>query len=79
MPNFIKKSKDPVRARQQWNEQKTRYYRKTANAINHGKAWTSDEDKIVAEHKFTDRQISDMIGRSMEAIQIRRSRLKKMV
>ena len=41
-------------------------------------SWSAAEDAMVLEHSITDHELSEKIGRSVKAIQIRRSRLKKM-
>lgn len=53
---------------------KRRYYDKTA--IYPPSAWTTEQDKLVLEHSMTDHELSDKIGHSVRAIQIRRHRLK---
>lgn len=53
-----------------------RYYGKTAVYEPH--LWSNAEDAMVLEHSITDHELSEKIGRSVKAIQIRRSRLKKM-
>ncbi|MDY2607231.1 MAG: hypothetical protein SOV90_04780 [Lachnospiraceae bacterium] len=53
-----------------------RYYGKTAIYKPH--LWSAAEDAMVLEHSITDHELSEKIGRSVKAIQIRRNRLKKM-
>lgn len=53
-----------------------RYYGKTAVYEPH--SWSAAEDAMVLEHSIIDHELSEKIGRSVEAIQIRRSKLKKM-
>lgn len=55
--------------------QRNRYYEKTAKY--NPSPWTSEQDKAVLEHNITDTELSNLIGHSVKAIQIRRSRLKK--
>lgn len=52
-----------------------RYYGKSA--IYDRRAWTPYEDSLVLLHSISDRELSGKIKRSMKAIQVRRSRLKK--
>ena len=54
-----------------------RYYQKTADAPNSGKSWSQEEDGIIMKHTIPDREISVLIGRSMNAICKRRWFLKK--
>ena len=55
--------------------QKQKYYRKTQ--LYEKRLWSCEEDKIVSDHNMTDTEISYAIGRSVCAIQVRRSRLKR--
>lgn len=59
---------------------KRKYYRKTAYALNHGVLWEPEEDAIILGHwpvpVMTDHELSGMLGRSVGAIQTRRSRLQ---
>lgn len=41
------------------------------------KAWLPIEDKLVREHRMTDRELSKIIKRTVPAIQQRRNELKK--
>ena len=56
------------------NAQRKRYYAKTAKYK--GRPWTAEEDKAVLAHNVTDTELSSIIERSVQAIQIRRSFLK---
>ena len=70
MPTRLSK---PTRYRQ-----RKRYYAKhRANATNGGDAWTIEKDQAILRRDMTDAQLSKTIGRSVQAIQIRRSRIKK--
>lgn len=64
--------KDLDKWRSSKNRQRKRYYKKTQNANNSGRRWSSEEIKIVLEHKMSDSEISKLIGRSVGAIQSRR-------
>ena len=57
------------------HKQKKRYYAKTA--IYGSRPWTFEEDKMVIEHSITDTELSKIIRHSVNAIQKRRYRLKK--
>lgn len=53
-------------------------WRERSGAGKYGRRrWTHKEDDIVLKKETTDREISKMIHRSIEAIQIRRVILKK--
>ena len=57
---------------------KANYRRNTGAFINYSPVqWEKWEDKMVLEHSIPDRDLSKKIHRSVSAIQIRRSRLKK--
>ena len=76
--SFRKESyKDVEKWRKATRDYKRRYYGRTAFAKNHMKPWREDEDEIVLAHETTDRQIAERLGRSVKAIQIRRSRLTR--
>jgi hypothetical protein len=57
--------------------QKRRYYRQSQNNDRRkGRRWTPTEDaRITAESRPSDRRLSKSLGRSMQAIQQRRVRL----
>ena len=60
------------------NEGKKRNYSKTARGnSNAGSIYTCAEDTLVLESSLTDRELHSIIGRSVQSIQDRRSRLKK--
>ena len=75
MPLRKDKYKDMEKFRNTRNAQRKRYYDKTAKY--NPNPWTSEQDKAVLEHNITDTELSNLIGHSVKAIQIRRSRLKK--
>lgn len=57
------------------NRQRQRYYGKTS-FLYERRPWDEYEDRMVIEHNLTDSQLSDLLERSVRAIQVRRSRLK---
>lgn len=64
--------KDISKWRNTCRKQKNKYYGKTAFAENSHKPWSEEEIEMVMKHESPDRIISELIGRSMGAIQIRR-------
>lgn len=58
------------------NERRQRNYAQTAGAPNTRSEWTEREDRLVLAHAIPDRELAAQIGRSVQAIQIRRSRIK---
>lgn len=75
MPNRKKDYVDMKRFRKTCNTQSRRYYAKTA--IYEKRPWTDEEDEKVLAHTVSDTELSSDIRRSVKAIQLRRSRLKK--
>lgn len=69
--------KDQDKARKTCNAQRMRYYQKTQDAINSGQRWSDEETELVMKHEMTDTEISKAIGRSVQAIQLRRYKQMK--
>ena len=66
--------KNPDKAK----EYRQRYYKKTREkAHNTYKRWTEVDDNIIINIRVSDRELSEVLGRSMQSIQIRRSILRK--
>lgn len=61
--------------RETTRKQQQRYHQKTATFTKI--PWTAEQDAAVLRHDIPDSQLSRQIGHSLAAIQIRRSRLKK--
>ena len=58
------------------NASRKKYYEKTQNAINSRLSYSKEEDTLILAHEIPDTELSKQIGRSVQGIQIRRSRLK---
>jgi hypothetical protein len=57
-------------------KQKSRYYaRGRAHADNSREAWSDEDIAIILERKSNDSHLAILIGRSVQAIQVKRSRL----
>lgn len=54
-----------------------KYYSNYEEAKCRYKKWDIVDDIYVIEHKMTDRKLSEMLGRSIRAIQVRRAYLKR--
>lgn len=54
---------------------RARNYAQTQGGPNTGKWWTQAEDDRVLAHDTTDRELAAELGRSVQGIQVRRSRL----
>lgn len=67
------KREHPERSR----ESTHRVYRETAYAPKHKQEWTDAEDRQVLARDMTDRDLSAKIGRSVQAIQVRRARIRE--
>lgn len=66
----------PKRVRNTRNQQRKRYYTKhRASAENANQAWTSEQEIMVEKHDIPDVEISKRIGKSVQAIQIKRCRM----
>ena len=56
--------------------QKTRYYaRGRAHDDNSRKAWTDEDISLILERKSNDSHLAILIGRSVQAIQVKRSKV----
>ena len=58
------------------NERRQRNYAQTQDAPNARTEWTEREDRMVLAHEIPDRELAAKIGRSVQAIQVRRSRIR---
>lgn len=76
MPSFVKRMKDKDKCRMIRNKQRQKNYAQT-NIYPPKGAWANWEEELVLEHSMTDRQLSKLLERSVQAIQLKRSRLKK--
>ena len=58
---------------------KKRYYQKTQNATNGNKRYDTADEELVFNHDIPDSELSALIGRSVQSIQVKRHCiLKKM-
>jgi len=57
--------------------QKRRYRARTGSGIYERREWTGAEDQAVLAHAIPDRELAPKLERSVQAIQVRRSRLRK--
>lgn len=69
--------KDLEKHRQACNRQRKRYYNKTSFAKRHKESWGPEEIEAVMRHEVSDNELSQQIGRSVQAIQIMRCRRNK--
>lgn len=57
--------------------QKARYYGKTTDAENRRNPWTVHEIDAIMKRDKSDTELSAELGRSVKAIQVRRSTIKR--
>lgn len=67
--------KDINKWRETCREQRKRYYNKTSKRKNYRKPWTEEEINMIINSKLTDHEISDILERSVQSIQIKRCRI----
>jgi hypothetical protein len=65
------------RHRQRHQALTRRYYARTAFAPAHGAPWMPEEVEAIMSGEHTDRELSKILGRSMHAIQNKRSKIRK--
>ena len=59
--------------------QKSRYYAKTSNAANRCSKWTNEEIRLITDADLTDSELSQRLGRSVKAIQVKRCKVNQKV
>jgi hypothetical protein len=57
-------------------EQRKKYYNKTSWAVNSMNRYTEQELLLIWQHNITDTKLSKQIGRSVQSIQLQRTRMK---
>lgn len=75
--NRPEKYKDKEKWRKTKRKQQMRYYGRSAFAPRHHEMWTEEDKEKVWAHEVSDAKLSEMIGRSIGAIQMMRSKMKK--
>ena len=68
---------DEEKYRNYRNAYKKRYYMRTGNAPNKGARWTDAEIALIQDRRKSDTELAALMGRSVESIQIKRSRMAK--
>lgn len=58
------------------NRQRAKYYHKTQNAPNSKSRYTDEEIEMILNHSIPDIELSRKIGRSVQAIQQKRKKVK---
>ena len=77
MPSCIKNFKNKALARKYRNHQRKMNYGKGRKSDkNRWQEWTTEDMNLLMNSNKTDRELSVAIGRSVQAIQIKRSRLE---
>ncbi|MBR9682622.1 MAG: hypothetical protein GOV02_03015 [Candidatus Aenigmarchaeota archaeon] len=62
-----------------WQAGKKKYYDQFHPTINKCQLYTADEDALIITSELSDRDLHGCLGRSVAAIQNRRSKLRKRV
>ena len=55
--------------------QKQRYRERTGSGMYSPRKWEAWEDELVTAHEQTDAELAKLLGRSVQAVQMRRHRL----
>jgi hypothetical protein len=66
--------KDVATYRERTQAYKTKYRAMTGSGKCGRKKWTEKEIRLIVEHKYPDRELARMLGRSVQAIQTKRTR-----
>lgn len=75
MPKHLKSYKNEEKCRNYRNHQRKKNYKQTQKYDKH--RWDNPrEDELILKQEILDRELSEIIRRSVQSIQIRRSRLK---
>ena len=69
-----KEYRDKEKLRKTRNAQRKRYYRQTQG--NKPKRWSEDEIQMVLDKPVTDRELSELMNRSMQSIQLKRHNVR---
>lgn len=78
MPKTLVHYADQYKAQIYRNRHRKNNYQKTREgAYNARQEWTVDEMEMILSSSLCDREISKIIGRSVQAIQMKRSKLNK--
>lgn len=77
MPKSVKYYQNPDKLREYRNKQRALNY-KRGWIDSHDRVWTVEENLLVLDSTMSDRELSKKIERSVAAIQVQRSRLKKL-
>lgn len=62
--------------RESYRRAMKKYYARTAFSKNYYKPWNETEEKLIMRHEVPDRELSELLGRSVGSIQHKRARLK---
>jgi hypothetical protein len=76
MPQTKKYYKDMNKYYATQRKWKRNWRERTGSGLYEPRPWDHDEDEIILKHEKTDRELSVLLQRSAQSIQIRRWRLK---
>jgi hypothetical protein len=64
---------------EKWQKMKKKYYDQFRPAINERQPYTDHDDVMICTSRLSDRDLHEILGRSVEAIQVRRSKIRKRI
>lgn len=73
---YIKRYRQTDRGKEVRAKSNKKYYGKTKNAKNNRSSYTLEELELIEKHELSDHELAELLGRSVMAIQTKRSRLK---
>ena len=78
VPKTLKSYADSDKARAYRNRQrKINYDRDGSDRKRSGRPWMRHEVEMILEHRYKDRMLAKILGRSVAAIQVKRAKLKQ--
>lgn len=75
--NCLKKGRTYEEARRIYRAYQDKYY--NPSTIYPPSSYSNEEIRMIMEKRFSDKELSDMIGHSVRAIQIKRCNINKML
>lgn len=76
MPSSIKHYADPMKALEYRNHQRKQNYQKTQKY--NRREWTEEEITLIHSHTVSDRELSSILHRSVQSIQMKRHKTKEL-
>jgi hypothetical protein len=76
MPKCLKYYKSSKKAKAYRSRHRKKNYDKTRNMKNTRNIWSTNEEELLSSFKGSDKELSDILNRGVQAIQIKRWKLK---